>query len=111
MDREMYSYDPPLNRVQYKAARYYAMRYKEWFRELNYGNPDPERRQALDDHLELIKSTAKEADPELYPWLMEYITSSNATYGILRAKTGVPCSAYTFNKSKRYFYYLLAKRM
>lgn len=114
-------------------AMHFAYQYHEWLRELSgltdtskaivYSdmpkgsiNPDPTcdlvaRREKLVRKKELVESCAKEADPELYEYIMLGVTNEGINYTSLSTLRGIPCSKGTYYERLRKFYYLISKKL
>lgn len=115
------------------AALHFAYQYNEWKKELSgltdtskaiqYTdmpkgsiNPDPtgdlvERRESLVRNVDLVEQCAKEADGELYQWIMWGVTNEDVTFNTLKVLKGIPCERDTYYDRRRKFYYLLSKRL
>lgn len=115
------------------AALHFAYQYNEWKKELSgltdtskaitYSdmpkgniNPDPtgelvERREKLVRKIDIVERCAREADPELYEYIMLGVTNENVTYDNLRALKNIPCGHNVYYDRRRKFYYLLDKYM
>ena len=57
---------------------------------------------ALGDKIRLIEQTAKEADPDLYPWLLEAVTTGKSWDELCP-----PCGIRQFRQLRRKFYTIL----
>lgn len=68
------------------------------------------RRVELERKVELIRSTAKIASPELWQWIIKGTTEKDITIDNLIAQ-GMPASKTLFAKVRARFYYLLSKRI
>lgn len=115
------------------AALHFAYQYNDWKKELTgltdtskaiqYSdmpkgniNPDPtgdlvERRESLVRNVDLVESCAREADRELYRWIMWGVTNEGIDYNALSTLRGIPCSRNTYYDRRRKFYYLLSKKL
>ena len=129
----------PLSRSKYEISKHrfyelyhYCLQYREWKDELKCstdtvkgviisdmphgtGTGDPTsklaiRRAELEDRCKLIEDTAKEADPELWEYLLKAVTDENASYTHLRQVMGIPCGKNYFYEKRRKFYYLLSRK-
>lgn len=127
----------PLNRKKYKISKnrflelyYFCLQYNEWKDELKYntstigginhdGMPHSgeitnatmelaSRRVELQSNCEKIEQTAKEADPQLYQYILKAVTNKDITYNYLRMIMNIPCSHNTFYERRRKFYWLLS---
>lgn len=130
----------PLNSRIYEISKHkfwelyhYCMQYNEWKQELNLlddsvkspqitgmpqgsGTSDPTsnlaiRREFLSQKCELIENTAKEADPELWEYILINVTNEFATFNYLQMNGGIPCGKNYFYKSRRKFFFLLARKI
>lgn len=129
-----------LNQKKYNISKHrfmelyhYCLQYREWQEELTgldstvkgvdtsgdgisgNGAGDPTarmaiRRQELSDKCELIEETAREADPEIYHYLLKTVTIEDMTYSRL-ALQGLPCGRDRYYNSRRKFYWLLDKKL
>lgn len=130
----------PINSKKYEISKHrflelyhFCMQYQEWKEELKYekdtvkGIANTEgihgsggmgsateslaiRRMKLREKCELIEQTAIEADPELYPYILEGVTTEYASYKYLRQAKGIPCGKGMYYDRRRKFYWLLSKR-
>ena len=66
---------------------------------------------ATDEQKARIEQTAIEADPELYPWILEGVTQDYATYRYLRDAKKMPCGKNMYYERRRRFYWLLSKKI
>lgn len=63
----------------------------------------------LDWKINLIRNTAKEADDELYRWLIKGVTEEKS-YEYLQTVLDIPCCKDTYYDRYRRFFYLLAQK-
>lgn len=132
MRRNFYTGKYKLSKAEYLSAKYYAMRYTQWLDEYNslkdavtaitidglpHGtNTDSSterlaiQRDKLSRKMKIIEGAAKEADPELWSFLLKKATS-DITYEQLNMSGGLWCSRRTFYRKLHKFYYILAKRI
>ena len=124
--RDMKLSDYNISRAKYNELKYFCMQYSEKKQELHKGyglgaiandgmpkgnlpgNPTEQaaiRNSVLQKDVELIETTAMEADPDIYKWLLK-----NITEGIPYEWLDVPLSRSRFYDSRRYFFYLLAQK-
>lgn len=130
----------PLNRRRYDISKHrfyelyhYCLQYKEWKDELKFttdsvkgviitdmphgsGTGDPTsnlaiRRAELFGRCKTIEETAKEADAELWEYLLKGITDENASYTYLRQVMNIPCGKNYYYEKRRKFYYLLSRKV
>jgi hypothetical protein len=129
----------PLNRRKYQISKHrflelyhYCLQYREWKDELKCstdtvkgviisdmphgtGTGDPTsnlaiRRTILEERCKLIEDTAKEADPELWTYILKGVTDENASYTYLRQVMNIPCGKNYYFEKRRKFYYLLSRK-
>lgn len=87
------------------------------FRELNYFclQYHEKKSKALNgttqiaSDLHLIEQTAMDAGEEIYPYLLQAVTTGRS-YINLKMVLNIPCGKGYFNKRRRKFYFLLAQR-
>lgn len=130
----------PLNSRIYEISKHkfwelyhYCMQYKEWQDELKYSTDALKsvqitdmphgsgigdstsnlamRRAKLSTQCELLENTAKEADPEIWEYILKSVTNEDATYEYMRGIMNIPCGRNYFYKRRRKFYYLLSKKI
>lgn len=131
----------PINKKKYEISKHrflelyhYCMQYGEWIDELNGmtdtvkgmantegprsgGEPGSTterlviRRMKLQEKCEAIEQTAIEADPELYPYIIEGVTTEYATYKYLKQVKDIPCGKDMYYERRRRFYWLLSQRI
>lgn len=58
-----------------------------------------------------IEQTAIEADPELYQYILEGVTTDYATYRYLKDAKKIPCGDQKYYRTRRKFYWLLSKKV
>ena len=68
------------------------------------------KRVELEHKIDLIRTTAMITNPQMWEWILRYVTEKNVTIDDLVAQ-GMPCHRNTFSQMKAYFYYLLSKRI
>lgn len=115
------------------AALHFAYQYNEWKKELSgltdtskaitYSdmpkgnmNTDPtgdlvERRESLVKNVDLVEHCAREADPDLFKWIMWGVTNEGVNYDNLKTLKDIPCSRNTYYDRRRKFYYLLSRKL
>lgn len=124
--RDMKLSDYNISRAKYNELKYFCMQYEEKKRELQkgyglnavvsdgmpkgnlLGNPTESqaiRNATLQKDVELIEQTVREADPEIYKWLMK-----NITEGIPYEWLDVPMCRSDFYGVRKYFFYLLSHK-
>ena len=58
--------------------------------------------------IEMVEQCAKEAAPDLYEYLMNYVTKGDG-YNVLKMRDGIPCCKDVFYETARKFFWLLNK--
>ena len=108
---------------------HYCLNYQEWKCEhdLNIGLTrgggdgagggvgDPTATQAirladLAERINLIEQTAYDAEPELSPYILMYVTRGDLTFDKLKA-LGMACERKMFYDRRRKFYWLMSRRL
>lgn len=69
------------------------------------------RRTELEEKCKTIEQTAIEADPELYQYILEGVTTDYATYRYLKDAKKIPCGDQKYYRTRRKFYWLLSKKV
>lgn len=129
----------PINQDKYKISKHrflelyhFCMQYQEWKNELKYltdtvksidysgeikgtgtGSVTEQlaiRRSELRKKCELIERTAIEADSEIYPYILEGVTTDYASYKYLREIKGIPCCKNVYYDRRKKFYWLLSRK-
>jgi len=123
-----------ISKHEFYAAYHYALQYNEWNDMIiaisSIDTPDPEQadmprggntsdttyRKALKiseyrDRMRLIEQIVKEADSNIYCWLLKGVTNENCTYTYLAQMMNIPCGKNYYYDKRRKFYYLLSKRL
>ncbi|RGZ00197.1 hypothetical protein [Clostridium sp. AM58-1XD] len=124
--RDMKLSDYNISRAKYNELKYFCMQYYEKRRELQSryglravisdGQPKgnlpgkPTESIAVENtilqrDIDLIERTAREADSDIYQWLMK-----NITEGVPYEWLDVPMNRTDFYCSRKYFFYLLSKK-
>ncbi len=130
----------PLNSKRYEISRnrfwelyYRCLQYDEWKEELKHltdtlksiqvtdmphgtGIGDPTknlaiRREDLSRQCEIIEETTKEADAEIWEYILKGVTDASASYNYLRTVMNIPCGRNYYHTKRRKFYYLLSKKI
>lgn len=130
----------PLNKDKYEISKHrflelyhFCMQYNDWKEELksitstvksaqisgmpsshNYQDQTSrlvERRARLREKCELIEQTAIEADPDIYPYILEGVTCDYASYNYLKLTKHIPCGKDMYYSRRRKFYYLLSMKI
>lgn len=129
----------PLNHIKYgisgnrfRELYYWCLQYNEWKDELRYktdtvrsieitdmptahnGSDATQelaiRRAQLSENCELIEQTAREAEPDIYQYLLKAVTDENVTYRYLKMVMNIPCGKKMYYDRRRKFYWLLDQR-
>ena len=124
--RDMKLSDHNISRDKYNELKYFCLHYWQKKQEIdrNYGidgfsqdgmprgtsSSNPTEKKALriaqlKRDTELIDQTAKEADAEIYPWILKNVTS-----GVPYEYMDVPMGRRKFYEARRYFFFLLAQK-
>ena len=112
---------------------YYCLQYNEWKDELRYkcdavrsveitdmpithGNSDSTqklavRRAELSNKCKLIEDTAKEADADIYQYILKAVTNERITYKYLSTIMNIPCGKDMYYDRRRKFYWLLSQKI
>ena len=131
----------PLNNKKYNISKHkfaevyhHCMQYQEWKDELKYktdavksieygkeghgsggtGSSTEKigmRRAELTKKCELIEQTVREADEDLYQYLLKAVTTEYVTYKYLKEIMGIPASKNVYYDRRKKFYYLMAKKI
>lgn len=111
-----------------------CLQYPEWKAELKYmtdtvksiqvtdmpvahnGNSDPTqklamRRAELQRKVDLIEQTAKDADKDLWKYILKGVTEEKVTFVYLDNMMNIPCGKDMYYDRRRKFYWLLDKRV
>lgn len=124
-----------ISKYAFQTAYSYCLQYPEWKEELSSrtstvkspqitGMPGAhngsdataalaQRRVELQQKVDNVENTVREAigkDRGLYQYLLEYVTTEGATFHWIKQK-GMPCERTYFYQVRRYFYYLMAKKI
>lgn len=67
-------------------------------------------RAELEEKCKTIEQAAIEADPELYPYILEGVTTDYATFRYLKDAKKIPCGKDMYYDRRRKFFYLLSKK-
>lgn len=111
---------------------HFCLQYNEWRDELKYktdtvgspeitdmpiasGNGDNTqqlamRRIMLAENCKLIERTAKEADSEIYPYILKAVTNEGVSYNYLKMCMDIPCGKDMYYDRRRRFYWLLSQK-
>jgi hypothetical protein len=122
-----------ISKHRFYELYHYCLQYKEWKDELKYstdtvkspqitdmpfgstvGDPTGNlgmRRARLSEQCKVIEETSREADEEIWEYLLKGVTDENASYTYLRQIMNIPCGKNYYYEKRRKFYYLLSRKM
>lgn len=123
-----------INKHRFLELKHHCLQYQDWRRELanmqdtvkaiqygKEGKGSPSigsateslaiRRIELEEKCKTIEQTAIEADPELYQYILEGVTTDYATYRYLKDAKKIPCGKDMYYDRRRKFFYLLSKKI
>ena len=129
----------PLNEEKYQISKRrfcelynFCLQYNEWMEELKYKTntvggivitdmprgcekSDPTqalavRRAELQRKCNLIRQTAKEADSEIFPYIIKAVTNEGISYNYLREFMDMPCGKDLYYNRRRMFFWLLSNK-
>lgn len=87
----------------YRELKYFCYQYGEKKKKMQGGY------EKVSADVCLIEQAAAEAGAEIYPFLLEAVTTDRS-YVNLKMMFDIPCGEKYFNKRRRKFFYLLAKK-
>ena len=108
--------------------KYFCLQYLEWKRDLRYDisgglikvNADGEmldktaedaiHNDILLKKIKLVEDVCREAGGELYPWLLEAVTTG-CSYGRLRTVKGIPCGKNYYYDIFHRFWFLMSREI
>ena len=118
---------------RFAELRHHCLQYNEWKDELKYkcdtvksieitdmpithGSSDATqalsiRRAELSSKCEIIEQTAKEADLDLWEYILKAVTNENVTYNYLFMTCNIPCGKKMYYDRRRKFYWLLSQKI
>ena len=119
---------------RFKELYHFCLQYNEWKDELKYkcdtvksieitdmptahgGNSDQVqslaiRRAELSGKIKLIEDTAKEADEDIYKYIIKAVTNEGITFNYLKTFMGIPCGKDMYYDRRRRFYWLLSQKI
>ena len=118
-----------ISRHVFLTVYHYCLNYNDWVQAYNDaaglhsksqdtvspGTGDPTASQAMKladlfQRIETIRQTAFSAEPDLNPWLLQYVTNEGMTFDKLKAK-GMPCERDMFYDRRRKFYWMMAVKL
>ena len=107
----------PLNKKKYGISKHafgtaysYCLQYPEWREELGSRTSTVKSPQITGMPGAHSGREAVGDNKSLYEYLLEYVTTEGATFHWMKQK-GIPCERTYFYEVRRYFYYLMAKRI
>lgn len=68
-------------------------------------------RSELQQKIKMVEETAREADPDLYRWILKAVTTEEASFDYLKSCMNIPCERDMFYDRRRKFYWLLSKKI
>ena len=118
-----------ISRCAFRTVYNYCLMFHEWEAEYHNsvglrsthsdggsGTPgDPTASQAMrlkdiGERIELIRQTAYETEPLLYPYLLDAVTTEGLTFDMLKAR-GMPCERDMYYDRRRRFYWQMSKHL
>jgi hypothetical protein len=118
---------------RFKELYHFCLQYNEWKDELKYkcdtvksievtdmptahGNSDQVqglaiRRAELSEKIKLIEDIAKEADADIYKYILKAVTNEGITYNYLSTVMDIPCGKDMYYDRRRKFYWLLSQKI
>lgn len=119
MSRDLSLESCGITRANYRELKNFCLQYPEWKKKLRYDAAGPAgsgsgcngtEAQALSnrhylDKMQMVEETAKEADPQLAPYILKNVTS-----GLAYDYLNVPAGINQFYAARRKFFYLLSKK-
>lgn len=123
-----------ISKHRFLELKYHCLQYTDWRRELSsikdaiksieYGKEGKGstgqgssteslaiRRIELEEKCKIIEQTAIEADPEIYQWILDGVTTDYATYRYLKDAKNIPAGKDMYYDRRRRFYWLLSKKI
>lgn len=117
---------------RFRELYYWCLQYHEWKDELKYNTNTVRsieitdmptshngsdatqklamRRAHLEKNCKLIETCAREADPDIYPYILKAVTEDGITYRYLYMVMGIPCGKKMYYARRRKFYWLLNQK-
>ena len=118
---------------RFKELYHFCLQYHEWKDELKYkcdtvksievtdmpvahNNSDQvqalaTRRAELSQKVKLIEDTAKEADADIYKYIIKAVTNEGITFNYLKTVMDIPCGKDMYYDRRRRFYWLLSQKI
>lgn len=121
-----------LSKHEFYTAYHFALQYNEWKEQYNalkglsavtgdgmpqgsaVGNPTERKgikMAEISKSMALIENTVREADSEMYEWLLEGVTKEAVSFNYLHMRYKMPFDKRRYYESRRKFYYLLFKKI
>lgn len=122
-----------ISKHKFLQVYHFCMQYNEWKDELQYkadtvksieitGMPKGSggenateklaiRRAELMKKCELIESTCREADPDIWRWLFKAVTNDGVSYTYLKECMNIPCGKDMYYDRRRKFYWLMSRKI
>jgi hypothetical protein len=122
-----------LSKYRFRELYYFCLQYYEWkdqlidkrnpLKGMQYsgmpssgipGNPTEAAAIAcaeISAKCDMIEQAAKEADPELWEYIIYAVTHEDITFNFLKAKKDIPCERDRYYNSRRKFYFILDCKM
>lgn len=69
------------------------------------------KRSRISAKVDIIEAACREADPDLYFWLLKGVTSDSVGYDYLYYQLKMPCGRRAYYEKRRKFYYILYRKM
>lgn len=118
-----------ISNYRFRELYYFCLQYNEWKQELaekrntlkgagnsethTSGNISNQTANAAIQCAELshkckaIETAAKQADPELYEYIIYAVTNEKISFKFLKMQKGIPCESDKYYNSRRKFYFYL----
>jgi hypothetical protein len=93
-----------MTKAEFYMLYYFSMDYPRWRRRLAAisDREGPEIDELVEKML-LVEQACREADPELYPWIIKGVTEGY-TYQNLKSRYGLPCGVNRFGRIRTKYY-------
>ncbi len=121
-----------ISKHRFRELYYYCLQYNEWKEQLECYTDTVKSLQITDMPISrsnksqtevlavdrynltlkcaLIESVAKEADQNLYKYILKAVTNEGITYNYLKHSMNIPCGKDMYYDRRRKFYWLLDKK-
>lgn len=122
-----------LSKYRFRELYYFCLQYDEWKDQLSdkrnplkgmqysgmpaSGNPGNQTEAAaiacaeISAKCEMIEQAAKDADPELWNYIIYAVTHEDITFNFLKVQKEMPCERDRYYNSRRKFYFILDNKM